>query len=98
MDSENLKAKLDAIRQRDRARATGDYDLARKWAKYISTVELEREVAEAENDLKPITVARIGNRVVKQEPVPPGKVNWARALRDELASRSDRENIQKSSG
>ena len=98
MDDETLKAKIAAARQRQRARTTGDYHLARQWARSITTVELEREVAEAENDLKPITVARIGNRVVKQEPVPPGKVNWARALRDELASRSDRENIQKSSG
>jgi hypothetical protein len=91
MDSENLKAKLDAIRQRDRSRATGDYDLARRWAKSISTVELERELAEAEDDLKPVALARIGKRVVKVEPVPPYKVNWAHALRDELAIRFDRE-------
>ena len=56
-------------------------------------MELERELAEAERDLKPIALARIGNRVVKLEPVPPYKVNWARALLDELVSRFDRENF-----
>jgi hypothetical protein len=91
MNAETLKAKLAAIGQRDRARFTGDYDLARQWARGISTMELERELAEAERDLKPIALARIGNRVVKLEPVPPYKVNWARALRDELAIRFDRE-------
>jgi hypothetical protein len=93
MNDETLKAKLDAIRQRDRARASGDYDVARQWARGISTMELKRELAEAERDLNPTAVARIGNRVVKLEPIPPDKVNWARALRDELASRFDRENF-----
>jgi len=95
MNAETLKAKLAAIGQRDRARFTGDYDLARQWARGISTMELERELAEAERDLKPIALARIGNRVVKLESVPPYKVNWARSLRDELASRSDRQSIHK---
>jgi hypothetical protein len=93
MDDETLKAKLAAIRQRHRARSTGDYDLARQWARSISTAELEKELSAAERDLKPIAVARIGNRVVKLEPVPPYAVNWARALRDELATRFDRENF-----
>jgi hypothetical protein len=93
MDDETLKAKLDEIKQRERARATGDYDLARQWARSISTVELEKELSEAERDLQPVAVARIGRRAVKLEPVPPYNVNWARALRDELASRFDRENI-----
>jgi hypothetical protein len=94
MNAETLKAKLAAIRQRDRARFTGDYDLARQWVKGISTMELERELVEAERDLEPVEVAHIGNRVVKLGPVPPDKVNWARALRDELASRSDRQSIR----
>jgi hypothetical protein len=53
---------------------------------------IQKELAEAERDLQPLALARIGRRVVKLEPVPPYKVNWARALR-ELASRFDRENI-----
>jgi hypothetical protein len=93
MNAETLKAKLAAITERHRARFTGDYDLARQWARGISTMQLERELAEAERDLKPIAVARIGNRVVKLEPILPDKVNWARALRDELGNRSDRQSI-----
>jgi hypothetical protein len=94
MNAETLKAKLAAIPERHCARFTGNYDLARQWARGISTVELETQLEEAERDLKPITVARIGKRVVKLDPVPPDKVNWARALRDELASRSDRQSIR----
>ena len=93
MDDRTLKAMFDAADQRHRARTTGDYDLARQWARSISTAELEKELSEAEHDLKPVVVARIGGRVVKVEPVPPYKVNWARALLDELVSRFDRENF-----
>jgi|SRR6516162_1289911 hypothetical protein len=98
MDDETLKAKIAAARQRQRARTTGDYHLARQWARSITTVELEKELVEAERDLKPVALALIGTLVVRSQPVPPYQETWARALRDELASRSDRENIQKSSG
>jgi hypothetical protein len=93
MDDRTLKEKLAAIRQRDRARATGDYDVAGKWARFISIAELEKELAEGERVSKPVAVAHIGTRVVKLKPVAPYAVNWARALRDELASRFDRENF-----
>ena len=91
MNAETLKAKLAAIRQRDRASVTGDYDLARQWATGISTMELERELAEAECDANPVPIARIGGRVVMFQPVPPYKLTWLRALCDEMASRSDRQ-------
>jgi hypothetical protein len=93
MDDKTLKAMVDAADQRHRARTTGDCDLAQQWARSISTAELQKELDEAERYLQPVAVARIGGRVVKLEPVPPCKVNWACALRHELVSRFDGENF-----
>jgi hypothetical protein len=98
MTDKDLKGKIASAQQRHIARASANYDLARVSARSLSTAELQKETAEAGRELTPVPVAWIAGRVIKTLPPAQYKINWARALKDELIGRLSLESRRDQSG